>query len=136
MPSFSVFKDFLDVVGARNRPYIRSVVVLSRFGYGHLWGGPPLLLVNQLQRCDNLRNIIISMTGKWAVPLQKRRMWWKERCLEVWKKELASLEDVQVWNQDDCGYSSHMQRMVDDLLKLDGLVPTDFNFVVEEDSTG
>ena len=125
-PKVPIFKEFLDIIGERNRKCIRTVVVVSRFGYSHLWNGPPLEWARQLQRCSNLRRILISMTRSWAISLGKRKAFWEDPCLVIWRKQIESLDSVRVWNQSDGQFRRSMQNIIDDLLKLRGFMPKDF----------
>ena len=122
-PKVPVFREFLDTIGERNRRCIRTVVLVSRLGYNHLWSGPPLEWARQLQRCENLRTILVSMTGAWAIPLSKRKTFWEDPCLVIWKKQIESLDSVRVWNQSNCDYRLSMQIVVDNLLKQVGFMP-------------
>ena len=123
-PSVSLFTAFLDAIGTRNRALIRTVVVLSRFGYSHLWKGPSKVWARQVQRCQNLRTVVVAMAGAWAFPLAKRKACWEDYCLEVWKRRIPSLESVQVWCQDYYGSASPLYglKRVDDLLEELGLI--------------
>ena len=123
-PSIRVFRKFLDAVGERNRRHLRTVVVLSRFGYDHLWEGPSNGWGRQLQRCENLRTILVTMTRAWASPLDKRKSYWEEQCLMVWKKQVGSLEKIQVWGQGcESGDRRDMQVRIDTLLEKLSFVP-------------
>lgn len=122
-PSISLFTTFLDAIGTRNRGLIRTIVVLSRFGYSHLWKGPSKVWGRQVQRCLNLRTVVVAMAGAWAFPMAKRKACWEGYCLEVWSRQIPSLESVEVWCQDCYGSASPLYglRRVDDLLGELGL---------------
>lgn len=123
-PSVTTFRAFLDTIGARNRGFIHTVVLLSLYGYNHMMEGPPSGLVCQLQRCYNLRIILISMTSAWAKPLKNRRTYWEDRCLIPWKKQIESLEAVDVWDQGHEGsFVPDLQIFINNLLKKKGFVP-------------
>ncbi len=124
-PSISLFTEFLNAIGIRNRGLIHTIIVLSRFGYSHLWKGPSKVWGRQVQRCQNLRTVVVAMAGVWAFPMAKRKAFWEEYCLEVWSRQIPSLESIQVWCQDYYGSASPLygQRRVDDLLHELGLIP-------------
>jgi len=126
-PSISLFKEFLDAIGTRNRDLIRTVLVFSRFGYSHLWRGPSKAWGRQVQKCQNLSTVVVAMAGVWALSMDKRKAFWEEYCLKVWKRQIPSLGSVQVWCQDDYGsaYSLYGMRKVDLLLEELGLIPND-----------
>lgn len=123
-PSISLFTEFLDAIGTQNRALIRTIVVLSRFGYSHLWKGPSKVWGRQVQRCQNLRTVVVAMAGAWAFPMAKRKAFWEEYCLEVWSRQIPTLESIQVWCQDCYESASPLYGLqrVDHLLEELGLM--------------
>lgn len=99
-PSISLFTEFLDAIGIQNRALIRTIVVLSRFGYSHLSKGPSRVWGRQVQRCQNLKTVVVAMAGAWAIPMAKRKVFLEEYCLGMWSRQIPTLESIQVWCQD------------------------------------
>lgn len=93
-PSIALFKDFVDAIGARNRGHIRTIAVPSRFGYPHLWKGPPKTWACQVRRCENIHTVSIDVAESWAMALGERGPGLGAYCSEVWKKHIPSLEKV------------------------------------------
>lgn len=124
-PPIPVFREFLDAIGARNGRWIRSVVILSRLGYDHLWTGLPDCWARQLQRCENLRSVLISMSNTWFEALDSRREFWEEACLLRWQQKFPLLERIDIWDQESStkGLGSPIQEYVDTLLRKVGIVP-------------
>lgn len=99
-PTVPVFREFLDIVGERNRDHIRTVVVLSRFGYKHLWEGPTRNWAKELYRCKNLRTILVSMVHSWAHTTQATKRDWATATLTAWKQYIGSLQSIAVADLD------------------------------------
>ena len=82
-PTICTFRSFLDAIGSVARSCIRSILVLTRFGYNCLWECLPSGWIVQLRRCKGLRVVYVSTSQRW-VRLLSRRDNWSEKLAEIW----------------------------------------------------
>ena len=95
-PTLSTFRSFLDDIGPVARPHIRSIVVLSRFGYNCLWDGLPSAWNTQLSRCTGLRMVWVSMSQSWVDELEATEYPWSDKFASVWRlKGLSNVQEVR-----------------------------------------
>ena len=111
-PQIPVFREFLDMIGERNRKWIRSVVVLSRLGYDHLWEGLSDYWIRQLRRCESLQTVLISVSSTWFETLDSRRELWEKPCLHLWQRQLPSLERLEIWRQESLNINRVVGRFM------------------------
>ena len=98
-PTISIFRSFLDDIGPVARPHIRSIVVLSRFGYNCLWDGLPSAWITQLGRCTGLRNVWVSMSQSWVDELEGTEYPWTDKFAKIWRlKGLSNVQEVHGWS--------------------------------------
>lgn len=125
-PQLPVFRGFLTAIGDRNAGYIRTIIVLSSRGYHHLWRGIGDLWARQLQRCQGLKEIHISMARSWWCGLRHRADCWETPALSAWKAKVPTLERVDIVDQGGSVPTPWLGRenFVDVILKKEGLLGT------------
>lgn len=86
-PTIQTFRSFLGAIGPLARAHIRTVVVVSSYGYECFWEGLPSAWIVQLQRCTGLRAVIFSMGSRWVKTIIAKDERWKRMCAETWEKK-------------------------------------------------
>ncbi|KAG7008494.1 hypothetical protein G7Y79_00005g016350 [Physcia stellaris] len=86
-PTIQTFRSFLGAIGPLARAHIRTVVVLSSYGYECFWEGLPRAWIVQLQRCTGIRAVIFSMSCHWAKTIIAKDERWKNMCAETWENK-------------------------------------------------
>ena len=98
-PTIYTFRGFLDAIGPISSSSIRSVIVLTRFGYNCLWEGLPSGWIRQLRRCRGLRVVWVLMSLCWVRGLESRGDNWSEKLAEMWqRKGLEGVIEVRPWS--------------------------------------
>ena len=92
-PTVATFRDFLTAIGPLARSHIRSIVVVSSYGYKCFWQGPPRGWNTQLTRCGGLQSVRFKMTWPWNEAIALRDDVWRQKCVDAWRNK--GLEEVQ-----------------------------------------